>query len=67
VGLLLHGTQAGQDALPERYDLFGPAYGEAQGDADRGTRLRLADLDGPAGAREHTLFAATFVMKAPAR
>jgi type IV pilus assembly protein PilW len=67
VGLLLHGAKAGQDALPARYDLFGPAYGAAQGDADRGTRLRLSDLDGAAGAREHTLFAATFVLAAPAR
>jgi type IV pilus assembly protein PilW len=67
VGLLLHGTQAGQDGLPERYDLFGTTYGEAHGDADRGARLRLADLDGRNGSREHSLFAATFVLRSPTR
>jgi type IV pilus assembly protein PilW len=67
VGLLLHGTQAAQDGLPGRYDLFGMAYGEAQGDADRGARLRLADLDGHGAGREHSLYAATFVLRSPAR
>jgi type IV pilus assembly protein PilW len=67
VGLLLHGTQAGQDALPAQYDLFGSAYGDAQGDVDSGTRLRLADLDGRAGARAHSLYSATFTLRGPAR
>jgi type IV pilus assembly protein PilW len=67
VGLLLHGTQPGIDGLPATYDLFGPAYGQAQGAADPGTRLQLAQLDGGAGLREHSLFAATFVLHVPAR
>jgi type IV pilus assembly protein PilW len=67
VSLLLHGTQAGQDGVPGQYDLFGSAYGQAQGGVDRGTRLLLADLDGRTGVREHTLYAATFSLRGPAR
>jgi type IV pilus assembly protein PilW len=67
VGLLLHGEQAAQAGAPARYELLGAAYGNAQGDADPGVRLGLAELDGDAPPREHRLFAATFVLPGPGR
>jgi type IV pilus assembly protein PilW len=67
VGLLLHGDQPAQAGGPARHDLLGAAYGAAEGERDPGSRLASADLDGSGPAREHRLFAATFVLPGPGR
>jgi type IV pilus assembly protein PilW len=66
VALLLHGPQPQPRARePSRYDLFGPDYGAAYGEADRGTRLSAADLASRHGKRERRIFEAIVVVPAP--
>lgn len=64
--LLLRGARSGADA-GRVYDLFGPAYGEAYGTADRGTRLRADALARDAQPAERRVYSATVALRGGAR
>lgn len=62
--LLLRGAKAARAADKARvYDLFGPEYGAAYGETDKGTRLREDLLAGRSAPRERQLFAATVALR----
>lgn len=66
VALLLHGERPSPAAVqPGAYFLFGPAYADAQGAADRGTRLSSSELDGARRAPARRLVEAVFALGAP--
>ena len=64
VGLVLHGHRPLQGAAaPQVFDLFGPAYADAQGAVDTGTRLRESELPAPLQARARRMFGATVLLR----
>ncbi|THC46865.1 PilW family protein [Massilia sp. Mn16-1_5] len=65
VALLLHGEKASSAPVqPVGYALFGPAYGAAQGGADKGVQLARSELDGARPAPARRLFTAVFAVGA---
>ncbi|RJG16628.1 PilW family protein, partial [Massilia cavernae] len=68
VGLVLHGgRRVRADARPVVYDLFGPAYGDALGSVDFGTRISEADMPGNLRERERRMFSSTIMLRNPPR
>ena len=65
LALLLHGAPSRlETAASQRYDLFGPEYGDMAGMSDAGTRLPEATLSGRAAARHRKVFATTIALPA---
>jgi type IV pilus assembly protein PilW len=61
LALLLHGERESGKPADATYELFGPAYDDAD---DRGTRLRETELTGTeSGRRQRRLFGATVVLR----
>jgi type IV pilus assembly protein PilW len=66
VALLIHGPRrARTDAEPIVFDLFGSAYSAAAGGADRGVRLREADMPDDLRQRRRKMFATTVLLRNP--
>jgi type IV pilus assembly protein PilW len=66
--LLLRGARAARDDDADHvYDLFGPAYGDAYGALDVGTRLREQNLAGRGWPHERRLFRTTVALPRGAR
>ena len=66
VALVLHGAgHAASGREPAVFDLFGPAYGDAFGAIDPGTRLREAQMTDDLRRRERKLFAVTTLLRNP--
>lgn len=66
VALIVHGARRVDGKRePAVFDLFGPAYGDAFGAADKGTRLREADLPDDLRLRERKLFGTTTLLRNP--
>lgn len=64
VGLILHGEKRVRtNAEPLTFDLFGPAYAEALGGADPGTRISESDMPGSLRERERRLFSSTIMLR----
>jgi type IV pilus assembly protein PilW len=64
--LLLRGAKAGANA-GRVYDLFGPAYGEAHGSADAGTRLHEDALAISSSPGERHIYTATVALRGGAK
>lgn len=64
--LLLRGARASSDG-GRIYDLFGPAYGQAYGAADRGTRLSEDALAGDGRPNERRVYSATVALRGGAK
>lgn len=68
VGLILHGEKRTRmNAQPAVFDVFGPAYGDALGSADPGTRISESDMPGNLRERERRLFSSTIMLRNPPR
>lgn len=68
VGLILHGEKRTRmNAQPVVFDVFGPAYGDALGSADPGTRISESDMPGNLRERERRLFSSTIMLRNPPR
>ncbi|HZV63827.1 MAG TPA: PilW family protein [Telluria sp.] len=66
VALVLHGAgHAASGREPAVFDLFGPAYGDAFGAIDPGTRLREVQMTDDLRRRERKLFAVTTLLRNP--
>lgn len=64
VGLILHGEKRVRtNAEPVTFDIFGPAYAEALGGADSGTRISESDMPGSLRERERRLFSSTIMLR----
>lgn len=64
VGLILHGEKRVRtNAEPVTFDIFGPAYAEALGGADPGTRISESDMPGSLRERERRLFSSTIMLR----
>lgn len=68
VGLILHGEKrVRMDAQPIVFDVFGPAYADALGSSDPGTRISESDMPGSLRERERRLFSSTIMLRNPPR
>lgn len=68
VGLILHGEKrVRMNAQPIVFDVFGPAYADALGSADPGTRISESDMPGNLRERERRLFSSTIMLRNPPR
>lgn len=68
VGLILHGDKRVRlNAQPVVFDVFGPAYADALGSADPGTRINESDMPGSLRERERRLFSSTVMLRNPPR
>ena len=66
VGLILHGQKRVRiNAQPVTFDVFGPAYADALGSADPGTRISESDMPGSLRERERRLFSSTIMLRNP--
>jgi len=66
VGLILHGKKRVRiNAQPVTFDVFGPAYADALGSADPGTRISESDMPGSLRERERRLFSSTIMLRNP--
>ena len=66
VALVIHGSRpVPTGAEPIVFDLFGAAYGDAAGRADRGVRLREADMSDELRQRRRKLYATTVQLRNP--
>jgi type IV pilus assembly protein PilW len=66
IALVLHGARRfGGVREPADYDAFGPAYGDAFGATDTGTRLRESQMPDELRLRERKLFAVTTLLRNP--
>lgn len=66
VGLILHGQKRVRlNAQPVIFDVFGPAYADALGSADPGTRISESDMPGSLRERERRLFSSTIMLRNP--
>ena len=66
VGLILHGEKRVRlNAQPATFDVFGPAYTDALGAADPGTRISESDMPGSLRERERRLFSSTIMLRNP--
>ncbi|MGZ8292201.1 MAG: PilW family protein [Telluria sp.] len=68
VGLVLHGERRVRvNAAPVVYDVFGPAYAEALGAVDPGTRVSEVEMPGSLRERERRMFSSTIMLRNPPR
>ncbi|MCC6072779.1 PilW family protein [Massilia sp. GCM10020059] len=68
VGLILHGEKrVRMNAQPIVFDVFGPAYADALGSSDPGTRISESDMPGSLRERERRLFSSTIMLRNPPR
>ena len=68
VGLILHGQKRVRiNAQPVTFDVFGPAYADALGGADPGTRISESEMPGSLRERERRLFSSTIMLRNPPR
>lgn len=68
VGLVLHGEKRVRvNAQPVVFDVFGPAYADALGSGDPGTRISESDMPGSLRERERRLFSSTIMLRNPPR
>lgn len=68
VGLILHGEKRVRaNAQPVVFDVFGPAYADALGSTDPGTRVSESDMPGNLRERERRLFSSTIMLRNPPR
>ena len=68
VGLVLHGDKRVRlNAQPIVFDVFGPAYANALGSDDPGTRISESDMPGALRERERRLFSSTIMLRNPPR
>ena len=66
VGLILHGEKRTRvNAQPATFDVFGPAYADALGGADPGTRVSESEMPGSLRERERRLFSSTIMLRNP--
>ena len=66
VGLILHGQKRVRiNARPVTFDVFGPAYADALGSADPGTRISESEMPGSLRERERRLFSSTIMLRNP--
>ena len=66
VGLILHGQKRVRiNAQPVTFDVFGPAYADALGSTDPGTRISESDMPGSLRERERRLFSSTIMLRNP--
>lgn len=66
VGLILHDEKrVRMNAQPIIFDVFGPAYADALGSADPGTRVSESDMPGSLRERERRLFSSTIMLRNP--
>ena len=68
LGLLLHGEKRVRiNTQPVVFDVFGPAYADALGSGDPGTRISESDMPGAMRERERRLFSSTIMLRNPPR
>ena len=66
VGLVLHGEKRVRaNTTPVVFDVFGPAYANALGSADPGTRINEGEMSGSLRERERRLFSSTIMLRNP--
>ena len=66
LGLVLHGEKRVRaNTTPVVFDVFGPAYANALGSADPGTRINEGEMSGSLRERERRLFSSTIMLRNP--
>jgi type IV pilus assembly protein PilW len=64
VGLVLHGEKRVRaNTASVVFDVFGPAYGNAVGSGDPGTRINEGEMPGTLRERERRLFSSTIMLR----